>query len=56
MTTELKLESRVEMNDLLNQVVEAHGGLERWQQLNSLQASIVSGGDYTVATTGPRLF
>jgi hypothetical protein len=33
------------MSDLLAEVVRAHGGLERWQQFNTVQTSIVSGGD-----------
>jgi hypothetical protein len=33
------------MNDLLTEAVRAHGGLERWQELTTIRATIVSGGD-----------
>lgn len=33
------------MTDLLTQVIEAHGGSERWQELAQAQATLVSGGD-----------
>ena len=32
------------MNSLLVQILEAHGGLDRWKKLNSLTATIVTGG------------
>jgi hypothetical protein len=32
------------MKDLLNTVIEAHGGLERWNQLTSVSAHLVQGG------------
>ncbi|MEH7455426.1 hypothetical protein [Gottfriedia acidiceleris] len=32
------------MNELLVQVIEAHGGLNRWKKYNSLTATIVTGG------------
>jgi hypothetical protein len=32
------------MNDLLSTVIEAHGGLERWNQLNDLSARLIQGG------------
>ncbi len=32
------------MNDLLAQVLDAHGGLDRWKKLNSVTATIVTGG------------
>ncbi|MES9682984.1 hypothetical protein ABWK22_08680, partial [Gottfriedia acidiceleris] len=32
------------MNELLIQVIEAHGGLNRWEKYNSLTATIVTGG------------
>jgi hypothetical protein len=32
------------MNKLLESVVEAHGGLGRWNQFNTVSAQIVSGG------------
>ncbi|MEU1402873.1 hypothetical protein ABZ471_11000 [Streptomyces sp. NPDC005728] len=33
------------MNDLLTEVIEAHGGIGRWQELTRAQATLVSGGD-----------
>jgi len=32
------------MNDLLGTVIEAHGGLGRWNQLDSVSARLVQGG------------
>src|SRR3979490_2431085 len=32
------------MKDLFNTVIEAHGGLERWNQLTSVSAHLVQGG------------
>jgi hypothetical protein len=32
------------MNDLLETVIEAHGGLERWNQLDSVSARLTQGG------------
>lgn len=32
------------MNDLLAKIVHAHGGMERWQRYEQVQATIVSGG------------
>jgi hypothetical protein len=32
------------MNDLLNSVIEAHGGLTRWKQHRALSATLVTGG------------
>jgi hypothetical protein len=32
------------MNDLLKTVIEAHGGLERWNQLDSVSARLIQGG------------
>jgi hypothetical protein len=29
--------------DLLNTVIEAHGGLERWNQLNNVSARLIQG-------------
>src|SRR5260221_11737403 len=37
-------ETRGSMTDLLAQVVEAHGGLNRWNNFNSVRATIVTGG------------
>lgn len=33
------------MNDLLKQVIAAHGGLERWNAFQTVSATIISGGD-----------
>jgi len=33
------------MNPLLNEVLEAHGGLDRWRRFDSVRATIVSGGE-----------
>ncbi len=32
------------MSNLLNRIIEAHGGLERWNQFNTVKATIVTGG------------
>ena len=32
------------MSDLLDTVIEAHGGLERWNQLDSVSARLIQGG------------
>ena len=32
------------MNELLTKVLDAHGGLERWQGYNKVEATIVTGG------------
>src|SRR5438046_10498572 len=32
------------MNDLLDTVTDAHGGLERWNQLNNVSARLIQGG------------
>lgn len=47
------------MSDLLDAVLEAHGGLERWQDFSLIRATIVSGGDLwgikgLVQDTAPR--
>ena len=33
------------MTDLLDAVLAAHGGLERWRQFSSMEATIVTGGE-----------
>ncbi|MER5410067.1 hypothetical protein [Streptomyces sp. NPDC002769] len=33
------------MNDLLTEVIEAHGGTGRWEELTQARATLVSGGD-----------
>src|SRR5262249_46210808 len=35
---------RVKMTGLLDAVLAAHGGLDRWRQFSSMEATIVSGG------------
>lgn len=32
------------MNELLGEILEAHGGLNRWNQYQKVEATIVSGG------------
>ena len=32
------------MTDLLETVIQVHGGLERWNQLNSVSAHLIQGG------------
>jgi hypothetical protein len=32
------------MNELLARIIEAHGGLKRWQQFSQLSANVVVGG------------
>jgi len=34
------------MNDLLDQVLKAHGGLDRWRRFRQVRASIVTGGAF----------
>jgi hypothetical protein len=34
------------MNGLLSEVLDAHGGMSRWKQLQKVEASIVSGGGF----------
>ena len=34
------------MNDLLAQVIDAHGGLDRWEKLNSVTAKLSPAEDY----------
>ncbi|MFB6783166.1 hypothetical protein ACFCX0_38935 [Streptomyces sp. NPDC056352] len=36
------------MNTLLAEVIDAHGGLDRWNALTTVRATIVSGGDMFV--------
>ncbi|MEU8588985.1 hypothetical protein AB0C59_18580 [Streptomyces sp. NPDC048664] len=33
------------MNELLAEVIEAHGGMRRWRELDQVRATVVSGGD-----------
>ena len=34
------------MNGLLESIVEAHGGLDRWRRFNRVEATIVTGGAF----------
>lgn len=34
------------MNELLTKILEAHGGLDRWNKLERVDATIVSGGGF----------
>ena len=34
------------MNGLLESIVEAHGGLDRWRRFNRIEATIVTGGAF----------
>ena len=34
------------MNELLARIVEAHGGLHRWQRFNRVEATILAGGAF----------
>lgn len=34
------------MNELLNKILEAHGGLDRWNKLEKVSATIVTGGGF----------
>jgi len=34
------------MNELLAEILEAHGGLDRWNKLERVDATIVSGGGF----------
>ncbi|MFJ9821730.1 hypothetical protein ACIRU3_42105 [Streptomyces sp. NPDC101151] len=42
------------MNELLTEAIEAHGGIERWQQLAQAQATIVSTGDLFAIKSLPQ--
>jgi hypothetical protein len=35
---------RADLNDLLERVVAAHGGLDRWKKFNGVTATVVGGG------------
>jgi hypothetical protein len=41
---ELRSEKERAMTTLLSEILEAHGGLERWKQYQKVEATIVSGG------------
>ena len=41
------------MTDLLETVIEAHGGLERWRQLDAVSARLVQGGARRALTGQP---
>lgn len=34
------------MSELLAEILEAHGGLDRWNQYQKIEATIVSGGGF----------
>lgn len=34
------------MQDLLKNVLAAHGGLDRWNSFNEVRATVVTGGDF----------
>ena len=34
------------MDTLLGQVLEAHGGLERWRRYSNVEATIITGGGF----------
>ncbi|MFJ8153624.1 hypothetical protein [Streptomyces sp. NPDC094468] len=42
------------MTGLLDEVVEAHGGLDRWNRLTTVTATVVSGGDLFVVKGMPQ--
>ncbi|MFQ3560949.1 hypothetical protein QZN11_29755 [Streptomyces gramineus] len=42
------------MTGLLDEVVEAHGGLDRWNRFTTLTATVVSGGDLFVVKGMPQ--
>lgn len=33
------------MESLLTKVIDAHGGLKRWNELNKVQVTIIAGGE-----------
>ena len=37
---------RLTMNGLLESIIEAHGGLDRWRRFNRVEATIVTGGAF----------
>ena len=42
------------MNELLQHVLDAHGGLELWSQFNFVQATIVTGGEMFAMKSKPQ--
>ena len=34
------------MNELLARIIDAHGGIDRWNQYERVEATIVSGGGF----------
>jgi hypothetical protein len=42
------------MNDLLQHVLDAHGGLEPWSRFNFVQATIVTGGELFAMKNEPQ--
>src|SRR6266436_7565732 len=43
-TANRRRRSRIEVGSLLETVIEAHGGLERWNELDAVSARLVQGG------------
>lgn len=41
------------MNKLIADAIDAHGGMERWNNLTSVQADVVTGGELLDRKTGP---
>ncbi len=37
------------MDNLLSKILEAHGGLERWNKLERVEATIVTGEDFSLS-------
>lgn len=47
-------EQETSMNTLLTEVLDAHGGLDRWNALTTVRATVVSGGDMFVIKGMPQ--
>ncbi|MET7660876.1 hypothetical protein ABZS99_18540 [Streptomyces sp. NPDC005463] len=47
-------EQETDMNTLLAEALDAHGGLDRWNALTTVRATIVSGGDMFVIKGMPQ--
>jgi hypothetical protein len=47
-------EQETDMNTLLAEVLDAHGGLDRWNALTTVRATVVSGGDMFVIKGMPQ--
>jgi hypothetical protein len=44
--SDVPVQTESEMNELLADIISAHGGMERWNQFANVQVSIVSGGGF----------